>query len=221
MRVSRPVAAGPGLEAAAPAEADLAAGLEEVQAAVVVAVMAPVGDMALEGVEQVLAVVAMGQAAVEEDTAPAGAEVQVVEAPERDPVTAAELEMEPAEGREAEERAAVGARALDLAAGALVVALAPVEDQEAAQVADMDPAKAVDLEAADQVDRDSDLVVAVLVVEVALDLGPAAALGDLVEVVREGRALDLAEVDQALEAEVRVERVPQLEEARAAAQVPV
>jgi hypothetical protein len=64
MRVSRPEAGGPDLEAGALAEADLAVALEEVQAAVA-AGMAPAGDMALEAAEQVLvAEVAMDLAEV-------------------------------------------------------------------------------------------------------------------------------------------------------------
>jgi hypothetical protein len=186
MRVSRPAAGEAGLEAAAPAEAALAVAPEEVPAAVAEG-MAPVEDMVLEvGVVMAPAevglgrVVAMVRAAV----------VVQVEGPEREPVMAAELEMEPAAGPE-EERVAVGARALDLAVGALAVAadLAPGEaDQEEAR-ADMGLVEAVDLEAADRVDPDSDLV------EVALVLVWAAALeaADLVEVVQEERALDLAQ----------------------------
>jgi hypothetical protein len=176
MRVSRPAAGEAGLEAAAPAEAALAVAPEEVPAAVAEG-MAPVEDMVLEvGVVMAPAevglgrVVAMVRAAV----------VVQVEGPEREPVMAAELEMEPAAGPE-EERVAVGARALDLAVGALAVA------------ADLAPEEA-DPEEADRVDPDSDLV------EVGLGLVWAAALeaADRVEVVQEDRALDLAEADRGL-----------------------
>jgi hypothetical protein len=184
MRVSRPAAGEAGLEAAAPAEAALAVAPEEVPAAVAEG-MAPVEDMVLEAAvatdpaEVGLGrVVAMVRAAGVEDMGPAV--VVQVEGREREPVMAAELEMEPAAGLE-EERVAVGARALDLAVGALAVA------------ADLAPEEA-DPEEADRVDPDSDLV------EVGLGLVWAAALeaADRVEVVQEDRALDLAEADRGL-----------------------
>jgi hypothetical protein len=224
MPVSRPAAGGLDLEAAALAEVDLAAVLEEVQAAVAAGVdMAPVGDMALEAVEQVLGVVvatdpaevdrgrgvAMGLAAVEGATAPGvGAQV-VVEAPEREPVTAAELEMGQAAGPVVEEK--VGERVLDLAEGDLVAALDPEGADQEVVLADMGLVKAAALGVADRVDPDSDLVEAVLaqvqVAEVDLDRVPAADLG-VVDRVDPDSDLVEAALAQVQVAEVDLGRVP-------------